>query len=164
MSGSDLKNQIEHDSSADNSKEDTDHDIQQLVAQEDKETKQYQKKSEDESAHAHMPDTPDKGAASEEDAEKTQKPKVEYKVRSEGVKIGQSSDFWNNYELDIELARDLGEHSTITSPCNCLCMFPQVSQMIFCRTKSRMLRTLFKTGYCASGTVLQHACAHADVD
>lgn len=123
LSGSDLKNQIEHDPSTDNSKDETDHDIQQLVAEEDKETKQYQKKSEDESAHAHTPDIHDNGAAGEEDAEKKQEAKIEYKVRSEGVKIGQSSDFWNNYELDIELARDLGEHSTITSPCKCLRMF-----------------------------------------
>lgn len=128
LSGSDLKNQIQHDPSADNSKEETDHDIQQLVAEEDKETKQYQKKSEDESAQAHMPDTHDKDAGSEEDAEMKQKAKVEYKVRSEGVKIGQSSDFWNNYELDIDLARDLGEDSKVACPCTCLCMFPKRSR------------------------------------
>ena len=120
LSGSDLKNEVKEVTASDDSKEETDHDIQQLVAEEDKETKKYQEKSDGDSKS-----TPDIEAASkqlesrnehaehedeeEEEDEEKKKAKVEYKVRSEGVKIGESSDFWNNYKLDIGLAEELGE-------------------------------------------------------
>ena len=137
LSGSDLKNQVKHDSSVDNSKEGSDNDIQRLVEEEDKQTKQYQKKSEGNSAHAHAShatehtrdrDGDDKHG--EEDDEKKEKPEIEYKVHSEGVKVGQSSDFWNNYELDIKLAKELGEHSTVTCQCKYLSRFPQHLQLV----------------------------------
>ena len=114
LSRSDLKNKVDHDPSVDNSKEGSDHDIQALVEEEDKETKQYQKKSEGSSAQAHASNATEhtsNGNGHDEHDEKKEKPKIEYKVHSKGVKVGQSSDFWNNYELDIELAKELGEHS-----------------------------------------------------
>lgn len=137
LSGSDLKNQVKHDSSVDNSLEGSDNDIQRLVEEEDKETKQYQKKSEGNSAHAYASDatehTHDGNAHDEhgeEDDEKKGNPKIHYKVHSEGVKVGQSSDFWNNYELDIELAKELGEHSTVTCQRKYLGRFSQHLQLV----------------------------------
>ena len=123
LSGSDLKHQVEHDPSTDNSKEESDHDIQALVEEEDKETKQYQKKSEGILAHAHSSAATEQDGNvhdehGEKDDEKKQNPKIEYKVHSAGVKVGQSSDFWNNYELDIELARELGKCLTVTCQCS----------------------------------------------
>ena len=104
--------------SQDNSKEGSDHDIQQLVGEEDRETKHYQEKSEGDAACAHKSDASEhihNENGHEEDGKKDdeqkEKPKVEYKVHSEGVKVDQSSDFWNNYKLDIDLAKDLGEHT-----------------------------------------------------
>ena len=33
------------------------------------------------------------------------------------MKVGVSSDFWNNYELDIKLAEELGQNSVLRDPC-----------------------------------------------
>lgn len=114
LSGSDLKNQVDSQSSSDASKEDTDHDIQQLVAEEDQETKKFQRKSEVDSvngSHAskHLENGNGHSEDSNEEDKEKQEAKIECKVRSEGVKIGVSSDFWNNYKLDIGLAEELGE-------------------------------------------------------
>lgn len=35
-------------------------------------------------------------------------------VIEKGYKIGISSDFWNRYEEDIQLAQDLGAHASLT--------------------------------------------------
>lgn len=121
LSGSDLENQVADDkSSVENSKEGSDHDIQEIVKEEDKETKQYQKKSEGTLVQAHASNATEhtlNGNGHDKrgkDNEKKENPKIDYKVHSEGVKVGQSSDFWNNYELDIELAKELGEHTIVT--------------------------------------------------
>ena len=122
LSGSDLKNEVKEVTASDNSKEETDHDIQQLVAEEDKETKKYKEKSAGDSKF-----TPNIDAASnhldsknehaddehEEEEKRKKKAQIEYQIRSEGVRIGESSDFWNNYKLDIGLAEELGEQALL---------------------------------------------------
>ena len=121
LSGSDLKNQVEENGTSDGNAEETDHDIQQLVAEEDKETKKYKAKSngDSDSHHRNRPSKHHENgnghdeSGDSEDEEK-RKAKIEYKVRSEGVKIGVSSDFWNNYKLDIGLAEELGEQALLT--------------------------------------------------
>ena len=36
------------------------------------------------------------------------------------MQVGQSSDFWNNFEIDIKLAQDIGMYYWLVNPMFCL--------------------------------------------
>ena len=116
LSGSDLKNQVE-ERSTDQAQDDTDHDIQELVAVEDKQTKKYDdKSSRNKAADEGQTAAKQEHRSSQHDRQQDnsikqekQKPKVNFKVHGEGIEVGVSSDFWNNYKQDVKLAEDLGQ-------------------------------------------------------